>query len=274
MTVILRHKDIFAAGDMVHFTRAELSTARPDPLHAHDFFELFWVQNGIVRHHLPGRVVKMIEGDFALVPPGEYHGVQAKGDASLIVSISVHPDIIDGIAARHSGTTLDLGNLQSGYRDSKELAQLNQAALHLERSARDALAAEAFLLPVFAGMAKSSSKSDLPLWLLDAMSRAQSPQVFRDGSAGFVALTGKAHAHVSRTMRAKLGQSPSEYINDIRMVYAARQLLTDGEAVQTIANDCGLPNMAHFHKLFRAKYGLTPLKYRQKYQRDVVQPRR
>ncbi len=273
MTLILRHEEIFAPGDMVHFTRAELTTMRPEPLHAHNFYELFWVQNGIVRHHLADDVVQMMEGEIALIPPGRSHGVQGKGEFCLIVSISIHPDVIDAMRHRHDAALNDLLEIQTSTRGSKDLAQLNQTALKLERSDRSALAAEAFLLPVLIGFTETPPNSALPQWLIDAMAQAQDPKVFKHGSAGFVAITGKAHAHVSRTMRAKLGCSPSDYINEIRMTYAARQLVTDSDSVQSIANDCGLPNMAHFHKLFRAQFGLTPLKYRQKFQRDVVQPK-
>ncbi len=73
-------------------------------------------------------------------------------------------------------------------------------------------------------------------------------------------------------MRKYLGQTPSDYVNTIRMTHAARALTTDSEAVSDIAADCGIPNMSHFHKLFRAAYGITPLQYRQKFQRDLVQP--
>jgi AraC family cel operon transcriptional repressor len=61
-------------------------------------------------------------------------------------------------------------------------------------------------------------------------------------------------------------------MNQIRMDHAARALTTDADTVSQIAADCGIPNMSHFHKLFRAAYGDTPLQYRQKRQRRVVQP--
>ena len=73
-------------------------------------------------------------------------------------------------------------------------------------------------------------------------------------------------------MRKHFGETPSDYINRIRMAHAARALTTDSDPVAQIAQDCGIPNMSHFHKLFRAAHGLTPLQYRQKFQRQVVQP--
>ena len=271
MALELRHEQILTNGEMVHFARTALTTARPDPLHSHNFYELFWVQNGCVRHHLPDGPVLMFEGDMALIPPNFPHGVQAKGDHCLVVSISIHPSVVDGLVARHH----DLDTYQTvrtASSDSRDLATLNGAALRLERSDRSVMATEAFLLSVLMSFQAVNIGSDLPDWLSKAMSGAEHPEVFQNGSAGLVRLTGKAHAHVSRTMRSLTGQSPSEFINDVRMTYAARQLVTDTESIQDIAKQCGIPNMAHFHKLFRQRHGTSPLKYRQKFQRDVIQP--
>ena len=269
---LLKFDDICATNEKVHFARTVLTSVRPTPLHTHDFFELFWVQNGRVRHHLPDRVDTLSEGELVLVPPGQPHGVQAKGEFSLLVSISVQTALVNQLLHRHGSELPNFNLIETRTLDSRDLASLNRAALLLERSNRGELATEAFLLPVLTAFATGITASNLPTWLSDAIEEARAPEVFRKGSAGLVALTGKAHAHVSRTMRARLGQSPSEFINEIRMTYAARQLVTDTESVQSIAADCGIPNLAHFHKLFRDRHGITPLKFRQKYQRDVIQP--
>ena len=149
---------------------------------------------------------------------------------------------------------------------------MNTSAVQLERSLCDTLAAEAFLLPLCADLTAQAFPVDVPLWLAQACIAAKDPDVFHQGSAGLVAHAGKAHPNVSRMMRKYLGQTPSDYVNAIRMTHAARALTTDSEAVSDIAADCGIPNMSHFHKLFRAAYGITPLQYRQKFQRDLVQP--
>lgn len=269
---VLKFNDVCANGEKVHFARTTLTTARPNPLHAHDFFDLFWVQNGKVRQHLEDRTEILNEGDLVLIPPGIKHGVQAKGEFSLLVSVCIHPDVVRRLTNRHKAELPNLSEIKSTTNDSRDLANLNRAALTLEKSNRGDLATEAFLLPILMAFTSRETSSTLPLWLINAMKAARDPDVFRLGAAGLVQMTGKAHAHVSRTMRAHLGQSPSEFINDVRMTYAARQLVTDDEPIQMIADHCGIPNMAHFHKLFRAKHGITPLKYRQKHQRGVIQP--
>lgn len=273
MTHTLHHATILQPDTAVHFTRATLTSARPKALHTHDFYELFWVQNGAVRHHVQQGAVLLREGDLILMHPGQRHAVQGKGDHALIVSLCIHPDVFSGLSARHPGLLADVPDEPlPTHRGIRQLATLNQAALQLENSARDSLAAEAFLLPLLADLRARSTPPNAPAWLIHALHVANDPKVFRGGAAGLVAATGRAHAHVSRTMRAVTGHSPSEYINDIRMEYAARQLITDADPVRDIASACGVPNMAHFHKLFRARHGITPLQYRRSFQRDVVQP--
>jgi len=276
MTLILHHRDILQNGTQIHLARATLTPARPKSLHDHDFFELVWVQNGKVRHHLPEGAETLTEGDVIFLRPGQPHGLQGRGDHALVVALCIHPDIIKGLGKRYPHLKGHLFWSTSGpakaFRNMGQLAALNHQAGVLERSRCDVLAAEAFLLPLCSDLTTESFPDDIPAWLRDACHSAHDISVFQSGAAGLVAQTGKAHAHVSRSMRKHLGLTPSDYINQIRMSHAARALTTDDAPVSEIASDCGIPNMSHFHKLFRAAHGLTPLQYRQKFQRQVVQP--
>ncbi len=272
MEIELTHSQILQTGEMVHFTRAELTSARPKSLHKHDFHELLWVQNGRVRHHLTDHSETLVEGDLRLIPPGPAHGLQGRGEHSLLVSLTLHPSVISDIVTRHPNCHENPTEITCWSLDSRALASLNQAALRLERGRRDALAAEAFLLPLLQDLLPAKRNQDMPDWLAKALAELENPEQFRNGASGLVDLTKRTHAHVSRSMRTFTGQTPSDYVNALRMRHAARLLVTDSESIPFIAAECGISNMAHFHKLFRAHHGLTPLKYRKAYQTDVVQP--
>jgi AraC family cel operon transcriptional repressor len=276
MTLTLRHADILRIDAQVHLTRATLTAERPRVLHKHDFYELFWVQNGKVRHHLPEGAQTLSEGSVVFLSPGQTHALQGRGEHALVVSLCLHPALVKALVKRHPSLSGHLFWSAKGLalhnRDMRELAVLNHAAVQLERSRCDTIAAEAFLLPLCAELTGETYPADAPEWLIRACRAARDPAVFREGAAGLVALTGKAHPHVSRSMRKHFNLTPSDYINRIRMDHAARALTTDADPVGQIAADCGIPNMSHFHKLFRAAYGDTPLQYRQKLQRQVVQP--
>lgn len=270
----LGYRDIITGGTAVHIARAQVTPARPKALHGHDFFELFWVQNGQIRHHTPGGIKTLPEGSVGFMRPGDTHGLQGRGDHALVVSLTLHPSPIDALGKRHAalqGQFFWADTPQILHLDMQAMLGLNQAALTLERSALDRLSTEAFLLPICAGLSKPA-QPDTPKWLRHAMATAKSPKVFRQGAAGLVAATGQTHPHVSRTMKQATGISPSAYINDLRMTHAARQLTSTSDALADIATEIGVPNLSHFHKIFLSHHKMTPHQYRRKFQRDVVQP--
>lgn len=104
--------------------------------------------------------------------------------------------------------------------------------------------------------------ADLPGWLARACRAAAAPEVFRDGAAGLVAVSGHSHEHVCRTMRRHMDLSPSGFVNAMRMDHAARLLRSDTLSVAQIADAVGISNVGHFHRLFRERYGTTPRTYR------------
>lgn len=278
--ITLTCSDTFASEDAFVLSRAELDTRRPPMLHNQDFYELLWVQNGKVRLRTNAGKRDLTEGDLLFISPDQPHGLQGKGDAPIVVSLAIRPEIITAIRDRHDeldGVGFWAGGTEPNltHRDMRQLAALNQAALQLERAPRRKLYFDAFLLPLLVALDRPPTgiAPNAPEWLIAACAAAQSPSVFRTGAAGFVAATGRAHPHVSRTMRRFMGQTPSDYINRLRMDHAARQLSGTSDRLPEIAADCGLPNLSHFHKLFLTLHGETPQRYRRTRQRELIQPR-
>tara|TARA_R110002051_G_scaffold183061_1_gene252665 strand:+ start:5080 stop:5913 length:834 start_codon:yes stop_codon:yes gene_type:complete len=273
--ITLQYRDLLRGGTAVHVTRALVTPKRPAALHTQDFYQLFWVQNGTIRHHRPDGVATLSEGTVVFVRPDDHHALQGRGDQALVVSLTLHPSLIDALGKRHKslpGQLFWAETAQVLHLDTKALIALNQATMRLERTPLDRFSVEAFLLPLCADLLRPEIAATAPEWLTHAVATAATPAVFRMGAAGFVAQTGQTHPHVSRTMKRVMGMSPSDFINQQRMTYAVRQLTGTSESLADIAADCGIPNLSHFHKLFRTAHGMTPHQYRRKYQRDVVQP--
>ncbi len=69
--------------------------------------------------------------------------------------------------------------------------------------------------------------------------------------------------HCQRTF----GTTPHRWIVDQRLNRAQLQLITTPDPISKIARDCLIPNPSHFIKLFRRRFGLTPLAYRRRYEK-------
>ncbi len=278
--VDIRHSEFLPDGTAVQLTRAALANSRPKMLHQHDFYELLWVQNGKIRHYKQdGTQDDLTEGALIFVPPTAAHAIQGRGKDAMIVSVAFAPQFIGKLGRDYPDLDghffWDAPDKIAEYQLSiQQLATLNHAAVAMERRTPNALTASALLVPLLTDLLEDVQPiaDSAPAWLITACHAVRDPEVFRDGAAGFVRVSGRAHAHVSRTCRQHLKQSPSEYVNRIRMEYAARQLVGSSESLGEIAAECGIPNLSHFHKLFLAHHGQTPAQFRRARQRNVIQP--
>lgn len=66
----------------------------------------------------------------------------------------------------------------------------------------------------------------------------------------------------SRFFKQRIGKSPINYLNEIRIHMACTQLLTTSDKVYEIAYDCGFSSLTHFNKLFLKHNRMTPKQYR------------
>ena len=65
-----------------------------------------------------------------------------------------------------------------------------------------------------------------------------------------------------RLFKAHTGKTPGEFVRDLRMVTAARRLLTSDERISTIAYELGYDDANYFSRLFKASFGVSPQEYR------------
>lgn len=74
----------------------------------------------------------------------------------------------------------------------------------------------------------------------------------------------------SRYFRQRTGRTLSDYIVDVRIGMAARQLVDSSDTVQGICYDCGFNTLSNFNRLFRRKKGCTPKEFRETYQKKKI----
>lgn len=68
--------------------------------------------------------------------------------------------------------------------------------------------------------------------------------------------------YIGRLFKAQTDVSFTQYVNNLRLKLARKELLTTEKSVIDISLDCGFENVTYFNRLFKAKHGLTPSEYR------------
>ena len=75
-------------------------------------------------------------------------------------------------------------------------------------------------------------------------------------------VSGYSHIHIMRLFKKETGQTPHEWLTEIRINRAKELLSTDGKTIERIAEECGFKSDSHFKILFKKATGLTPGMYR------------
>lgn len=105
--------------------------------------------------------------------------------------------------------------------------------------------------------------NQIPAWLHNAIQDYTTPELFKQGPAGFAALCEKNIDHVNRVVRGAYGKTLSELVTELRMSFAAKQLSMTNNPIKVICNDCGFANLGHFYKTFKETFNQTPTAYRE-----------
>lgn len=70
---------------------------------------------------------------------------------------------------------------------------------------------------------------------------------------------------VTRLIKQRTGKSFIDFLNEIRIGFAARQMVDSDMSISEICFSNGFNNISNFNRTFRKKQGLTPTEFRAKY---------
>ena len=84
------------------------------------------------------------------------------------------------------------------------------------------------------------------------------------------ALVGMTPTAFSRFFKLRTGRSISEYVIDIRLGHATRQLVDSTTSVAEICYECGFNNVSNFNRIFKKKKGVSPKMFREIYQHHKI----
>lgn len=244
----------------------------PGELHSHlDFREVFLVLGGRGTHRINGSLTELSPGDLVLMRPSDIHGYRVGPGQELAFINVAFPEsawsaflalaeVADDWQTGVAPPSWSLGPAAHGraegiFRQALADFQSGGRPMHLTRF----LGA---LLPLMHEDSGVPPRTDLPPWLSTAMAAMERAENVAGGLPRFVELSGVSLPHLCRTMRARTDQSPTEFLNDLRVRNAATLLATTHLNLSEIADRCGFESLSYFHRQFRTRIGMPPLAYR------------
>ena len=280
--------DDIAPGRDFHAALAGDLPRRADTtLHTHDFSEMMYVLEGAGMHWIGSETRPLRAGDLLWIRDRDRHAVFVRpGQKMHFVNVAFRRDVwadfrrlalgADGPAAWEASTEPSSVHVPPARRGECAAAfQTALQAFHARPTRLDLCRFWCAVLPLLGPTdggpeAVAPTLLTAPEWLARACLAMQGEQAVREGLPRLVSLCGVSPAHLARTLKARTGQTPTEFINGLRLEQAAVLLATTPQEIADVALDCGFENLSYFYRLFRRRYGRSPRLYRLAARQAVV----
>ena len=251
------------------------------PEHSHDYVEMVYMCRGKTAHRVNNQEIVLRAGELLMLGQHARQSIEAAGESDIAVNFIVRPGFF-------SGTLPFLGEEETPLRRFVVncLTGENEAGTLLFRVA-DVLPVQNLIenllytlledtpnrrgiLQMTMGLLFAQLLNHTETLQLDTQEQSAVFSVlryveehYRDGSLGEIA----ARLHyelpsLSRLIRQQTGRNYTELVQEKRLSQAAWLLRNTRRRVDEIANAVGYENLSYFHRLFAARFGQSPKKYR------------
>lgn len=264
------HRDLIRNGVMCHFVDSI-------KLHTHDFYEFTLVTSGMAHSEVNGQQSVLQAGQLQLLRPGDVH-FKKKLPGCHMISLGFSAEVFDALLI-YLGENFDKQIL---YRhllppivilSDYDLVYFSHKieALYQEFVRKEVVADFELRIILLEFIVRiiphllSVSISPMPEWFSVLLQQMREPVLFVEGLSALQRLSGKSQSSLCKAFNKYLNISPTQYLNQLRIEYAAQLLTATTKSVLTIAYECGYETVSYFHRCFHKVYQMSPLQYRKHY---------
>jgi AraC-like DNA-binding protein len=234
--------------------------------HRHDTYGICLTTAGVQAFDYRGAAEISTPGQVTVLHPDEIHDGHAGTEEGFgYRMLYVEPALIFEAVQMIYGRACSLPFVRTPVVVNPKLSAAITGAF---QSTREPLAIDSLIVQVAEGLvdADPCCRQVAPPRRLDvaALERArqfldtQKTRVVR--SAEVQAVTGLTRYDLARQFRVMCGTSPYRYLLMRRLAYAREQIARQQPLVE-VALEAGFADQAHFTRLFRATFGITPARY-------------
>jgi AraC-like DNA-binding protein len=235
--------------------------------HRHDTYAICLTTLGVLAFSYRGAGEVSVPGQVVVLHPDELHDGRAGTDVGFgYRQLYVEPALIFEAVRVLRGQACALPFVRSPVVASPKLSAAVTGAFE---SGREPLAIDEIVVQLAEGLLEADrSCQAVPILRYLDVAALQRARQFLDAektrvirSEELEAVTGLSRYELARQFRLMCGTSPYRYSLMRRLEFAREQIVRHrplGEA----AREAGFADQAHFSRMFKATFGLTPARYR------------
>lgn len=247
-------------------------------LHYHDYYEIFLTLSDGIIHSVNKKDIPLKEGSLVFIRPQDTHIFKFKSEECYMVNLTFNEKtaellfeyLAEGFPSKllieSELPPLVILNSKEKNKLSEKLSALNSIdwddEIKLKSNMRLLLAN--IFMNYFAFYTETTDDK-VPYWLSYTCEKMQKKENFSQGLKRMIEISGKTYEHIARSLKQHFGSTPTSYINEIRLNYAANMLLNSSYSITDIIYDSGFSNVSWFNTCFKKKYGISPKNFREKY---------
>lgn len=250
------------------------------PIHFHPEYELNFISNGKGVNRVVGDSIEEIDDvELVLVGPNLHHGwLNSKCESKEIreITIQFHENLFNSelLSRRIMKPIKDMFDRSiHGILFSKKVSieifeRISQV------SKLDSMDYFLELISILHDLANSRNQRLLSTYTITRDSFENSDKIKRIyeyvqenfekkiSLAEVSNLVNMSQVSFNRFMKKRTGKTFVDYVNDVRIGYAAIKLIEKDVSISEIAFNCGFNNIANFNRVFKKSKNCTPSQYR------------
>jgi len=281
--VKLKTKDLIDPESEIHYAYHKSLATITTP-HHHDFFEIFLITKGEALHRINDMQEIIEECDLVFIRSNDTHNYEKFEDKNCeLINIAFPAKAILKLFEYFG----------EGFHSDKLLKSEYPPKIKLSKIEKDILISRFEKLNTLRRTNKKKIKSELrilladifsryftyednlvneiiPSWLTRLKEQMGKKENFVAGINKMYELCERTPEHLSRSFKKYFNESPTEYITNLRLNFAANLLSNSDEDITNISMNCGFENLSHFYHLFKKKFDSSPKEFRLKHQKSII----
>ena len=251
------------------------------PEHTHDFIEAVYMCRGTTTHVINGKELILGEGELLFLGQNARQEILPAGEEDIAVNLIIQPQFFDKTLERLGAEETPIKN----FLISSLFGEENQGYLHFKVA--DVLPVQNLIENLIWTLTSSTSnrrninQTTMGLLFMQLLNHTDTlsyesredkaivdilryiEENYRSGSLSDAAkMLHYDFFWLSHEIKNRTGKTYTEHLQEKRLSQATFLLRSTSLSVEEIAAAVGYENKSYFHRIFSAKFGTSPKKYR------------